>query len=390
MPRPRKINHEMKLLIALMHSERKMNNVEIGGALEISESAVSKVLRECFDQGRLRLVFDPQGLTEQELLSLQAAAGTRNELTQQISRFRKDSSAVVTEPDVRVFESGSAETTPKAWAARLQAFGEGVAPYVMHLIATSRFVGTSWGETLASVIRALEARPVQRPKSPIHFVPLCGEMLDGPPRKASASNLSYRLDEIVNGDLSHSHSYWLAGVPSHAPIPETQKIFSEEQTAVICRYIRRSPAYRKIFGADSGDSERPASSDAPLIDRLDMILSSCGPKERPLGYDGVQWLKSTRISSRDARGLIAGDISGVLLPTRESSKVAAINRAWMGARLDHLRQCARRALGASLPGVVLCAIGANKADSVMEIIRLGLANRLVVDTDLWQQLQRKL
>ena len=62
----------------------------------------------------------------------------------------------------------------------------------------------------------------------------------------------------------------------------------------------------------------------------------------------------------------------------------------MGARLDHLRQCARRALGASLPGVVLCAIGANKADSVMEIIRLGLANRLVVDTDLWQQLQRKL
>jgi len=372
-----------------MHSERKMNNIEIGAALGISESAVSKAIRECFEQGRLRLTFNGEGISEQELRSLRATAGIKNELKEQITRFPKTASAVVTEPDVRVFQSGSAETTPEAWAARLRVFGEAVAPYILHLISTSRVVGTSWGETLACVIRGLRSRPPLLPKPPIHFVPLCGEMLEGPPRKASASNLSYRLDEVVNGDQSHSHSYWLAGVPSHAPIPETQKGFTERQAAVIRSYIQSLPAHDRVFGL-APESPRHKRGEVPLIERVEMILTSCGPKERPLGYDGVQLLKSTRISAREARKLIVGDISGVLLSTGEADKVAAINRAWMGASLDHLRACARRALAAPVPGVVLCATGANKADSVLEIIRLGLVNRYVVDTDLWNQLRGRL
>ena len=66
---------------------------------------------------------------------------------------------------MRVFDSGSAETTPAAWAARLEVFGRAAAPYLGDLISNSRVVGTSWGETFASVVRALRDRPPLRPNA---------------------------------------------------------------------------------------------------------------------------------------------------------------------------------------------------------------------------------
>jgi len=398
MSRPRKITEESRLLIALMHSERGMNNKMISEELHISESAVSKALKECFDQGRLQLVFNRDGLTEKQLSALQATSAGAGELRRLLASFRKDSSAVVTEPDVRIFDSGSTETTPAGWAARLEAFGRASAPYITSLILSSRVVGTSWGKTLAAIVRGLAERSPVRPKNPIQFVPLCGEMLEGPPRKVSASNLAYQLDEVINGDLAHSHSYWLAGVPSRKPsrcIASKDGLTPDECRAV-SRYIHLLPGYRKVFGPD------PSSTDpkqrTPLIDRLDMILTSCGPKERPLGYGGVQDLRSVGLPLRVARRLVVGDISGILLKSpalgakgsNEPNQVDTINDAWSGAKLVHLRECSRKALVNSTGGTVLCCIGANKADTVLEIIRLGLALRIVLDFDLSQKLRRKL
>jgi DNA-binding transcriptional regulator LsrR (DeoR family) len=215
-------------------------------------------------------------------------------------------------------------------------------------------------------------------------------MLDGPPRKASASNLASRLDEMVNGDAARSHSYWLAGVPSHCPIqgrPGQHRPFGASEAATVREYIEHLPAYRKIFTGSEGA--------APLADSLDMILTSCGPKERPLGYEGVQWLESIGVTRERAARLVAGDISGILLKAAKLSiedarLVDTINDAWMGAKLQHLARCARRALDRSLPGVVVCAIGANKAGSVHEIIRLGIANHLLIDTDCWRALERRI
>ena len=117
-------------------------------------------------------------------------------------------------------------------------------------------------------------------------------MLEGPPRKASASNLAHQLDEIVNGDLRHTHSHWLAGVPSRMPSPQpgVKDSLTQAECAAVSKYIRRLPGYRKVFGSDS---ESAAPERTPLIERLDMILTSCGPKERPLGYGGVQDLRSS-------------------------------------------------------------------------------------------------
>jgi len=376
-----------------MHSERRMSNKEIGEALDISESAVSKVLKECFEQGRIQLVFNREGLTPKQISMLQATAAGAGELKRLMARFHKDFAAVVDEPDVRIFDSGSTETTPAAWSARLDAFGRAAAPYVAPLIAASHVVGTSWGETLAAIVRGLDGRFPQAPKRPIHFVPMCGEMLEGPPRKASASNLAYRLDEMVNGGPRHSHSYWLAGVPSRKPRPEPRGLTPEECRAVT-RYIHLLPGYRRVFGPDPANGRDPAAQ-TPLIDRLDMILTSCGPKERPLGYGGVQDLRSAGLTLREARRLLVGDLSGILLKDPAAGhdspdQVDEINKAWTGAQLIHFRECARKALAGPSGGTVLCGIGANKVDAVIEIVRLGLAVRIVVDFDLAQALSRRL
>jgi hypothetical protein len=394
MSRPRKITDETRLLIAMMSSEQSMSNKAIGDILRISESAVSKAIKECFEQGRLQLLFNREGLTEKQLAALQTTAAGADELKHLLARFSKDSSAVVHEPDVRIFDSGGTESTPAAWDARLESFGRAAAPYVWSVIAGSRVVGTSWGETLAAVVRALASRPAAPPRHPIQFVPLCGEMLEGPPRKVSASNLAHQLDEVVNGDLRHTHSYWLAGVPSRMPCPQrnNKDSLTPAECRAVSRYIHRLPGYRKVFGsgtaAKNGHGER-----APLIDRLDMILTSCGPKERPLGYGGVQDLRSMGLSLRAARKLVVGDLSGILLKNpdlTDSRPVDRINDAWAGAKLTHVRECSRRALAGAAGGTVLCCLGANKCDTVLEIVRLGLASRILLDFDLAQQLKRKL
>lgn len=373
-----------------------MTNQDIAIELRISASAVSKIIQECFSEGRLRLVFNRDGLSPQQLDLLQTMVTGAAELKRRLAGLKKDPAAVVKEPEVRVFDSGSADTTPQAWAARLELFGKAVAPYVGDLMSNARVVGTSWGETFASIVRALADRPPLRPKRPIQFFGLCGEMLQGPPRKVSASSLAQQLDLIVNGGPTHSHSYWLAGVPSRlpAPRPDSRDGLTQPECDAVRRYISLLPGYRKVFGAQSG-SPPLNDADRPLIDRADLILTSCGPKERPLGYGGVQELHAAGLSLTEARRLLVGDISGFLLKNLASKdragRIDAINDRLVSVDLlGKLRACSARALSGRGAGTVLCCIGANKAETVLEIVRLGLAAKLVLDLDLAGELLRRL
>ncbi|MFN7937900.1 MAG: sugar-binding domain-containing protein [Bryobacteraceae bacterium] len=384
MPRPRIVTAHTRQIAALLHADGKSNK-EIGTRLNLSESAISKVIRDCYTEGLLSIRFRTEGLSAREIQILRAEAGLKNKLTERLRLVPKDTSAVVTEPDVMIIDSGSAQTTARGWTLRLDAFSKGASQEVMKLILRSGIVGVSWGRTLATVVRAMRELPPATAHTPIQFIPLCGEMLEGPPRKTSSSTLAYRLDETVNTAAPHLHAHWLAGVPSHLPLH-----FPKQKAGIIAEYIHSLPAYRAIFG----DAQKPKH--VPLAERADMILTSCGPEDRPLGYDADRWFDSTGISVRDARAFIAGDISGNLLgnsraagkaPPKVERKIAELNEAWLGAKLHHLRACARRALNEDLPGVVLCAIGANKAGTVREIVRLGLANRILLDGDCWAQLE---
>ena len=396
MARPRTITDDKKLLIALMHTERHMTKKEIAAHFTISPSAVTKVIQECFAEGRLRLVFNRDGLSAQELDLLQTTVTGAAELRDRLAKLPKDDDAVIQDPEVRVFDSGCAETTPAAWATRLEIFGRAVAPYLGDLISGARVVGTSWGETFASVVRALAERPPRRPKRPIQFFGLCGEMLQGPPRKVSASSLAQQLDLIVNADPAHSHSYWLAGVPSRLPEPgrDKQEGLTAEECEAVRHYIRLLPGYRKVFGAQSGSSPLN-DAEKPLVDRADLILTSCSPKGRPLGYGGGPELRAAGLSLSDAHRLLVGDISGYLLKDPagkdRGGRVDAINGRLVSVDLlRRLRACSARALAGRGAGTVRCCIGANKAETVLEIVRLGLAAKLVLDLDLAGEMLRRL
>lgn len=395
MARPATITREKQLLIALMHSEQRLSNKDIAGRMGVCAATVSRTLQTCFREGRLRIVFSRDGLPPDLLDSLNEQASGAVDLKRRLAALVKDPAAAVREPDVRVYDSGSHETSAAGWAARLETFGRAAAPFLGDQIAAASVVGTSWGETPDAIIRALAGRPPLRPKRPVEFFGICGEMLDGPPRKVSASSLAHRLDRIVNADPEHSHCQWLAGVPSRLPVPQpgARGGLSSDDCAAVRRYIHSLPGYRRIFGAPP--DARPARvREKPLIDRADLILTSCGPKERPLGYRGAQELLSTGLTLREAHRWVVGDISGYLLKdpsVDDGGRIAAINDRLVSPNLlDKFRACSARGQARRRGGTILCAIGANKAEAVREIVRLGVASTLVIDRDLARALLRLL
>jgi DNA-binding transcriptional regulator LsrR (DeoR family) len=67
--------------------------------------------------------------------------------------------------------------------------------------------------------------------------------------------------------------------------------------------------------------------------------------------------------------------------------VRGINDRWAGVRLEHLARCARAATGGEgRAGVIVLAVGRSKAEVVLECVRGGLVNELIVDHDLAQAL----
>jgi hypothetical protein len=64
---------------------------------------------------------------------------------------------------------------------------------------------------------------------------------------------------------------------------------------------------------------------------------------------------------------------------------------WTGVKMGHLQDCARRALNRTpdrAPGVIVLAIGANKATVVYEALRKGLIQHLFTDEDLADRLEQ--
>lgn len=66
--------------------------------------------------------------------------------------------------------------------------------------------------------------------------------------------------------------------------------------------------------------------------------------------------------------------------------VEAVNKRWTGIKETHLRRCALRAREKTLPGVAVLAVGAVRAEIVLQCLKLGLINHLILDTDCGQRL----
>jgi len=145
--------------------------------------------------------------------------------------------------------------------------------------------------------------------------------------------------------------------------------------------------YREIFHGEG----KTGQQEEPLIDRLDTILTGVGAPTHPRGYWGDALISTKGINCEALSTLITGDIGGVLLPhsiikDNEPNAFKILRHGWMGITEEKMQKCAENAFHNKTAGVIVVAIGANKAKSVYESMKRKLVNTLVIDLDLAEAL----
>jgi len=232
-------------------------------------------------------------------------------------------------------------------------------------------------------LRQLNPQPPRLP-APVQFVPLTGEPLTYPDPETSSSTLAHRLSEIVNGagdplrGCPAFHS--LAAVPAFIPAK-----FAPQSRKTIRDFIAEIAGYRVIFeGAGTA-----AAAPKPLVDQLDGIVTGVGTVSA--GVSGRlldDRLVAEGVTKDQVQERVIGDIGGVFLPrSARDGVVRGINDRWTGVRLEHIAGCAQAAArDGDRAGVVVVAIGRAKAPPLLECVRGGLINELIIDHDLAQAL----
>jgi DNA-binding transcriptional regulator LsrR (DeoR family) len=284
--------------------------------------------------------------------------------------------------NVTVRQSGDpaapAAGSKASWVERIRYFGSEVGPQLLSLLSESDCVGVGWGRTVAAAISGLKRAcesPPPRPRGPLVCVATVGGLVGELKVRAESSSsiLASRLAETVNGDWEHL--YTLHGLEAFISFLDRPDEFE-----AIRRRIERFPNYQAIFGSHG----QPG-----VIDRLDTIITSCGDAHHYNQFWTTE-LPRIGVSPEKLNRLTHGNIGGVLLEragldSADRALFADIARRWTGITRRHYEQCARRK-----PGVVLLALGDNKADVVLRCVSLGLVTELIIDEDLALALWDKL
>ena len=366
----------------------------IARVLGISTTTVSNRLKQA-EAEKYLLRQEPYILNRQVLTAEQDAelentvkrSSLQEKLNRAISRYSESKSRSAPHPEAVVVPSGSERVDPEGWKQRLKRFGLEAAPTIRAAIAEAKGnnAGIAWGATVASVVDEIEKLDRgNRLRPPVTFVPVCGEPLDTPLSRESASQLCSRLDTAIN--LTHGHALSLAALPALTPI----EFASDSEKATLLRLYRRVKHYDKIFG-NSGNS-------TGLIDKLSVIVCSVGPEDRVWGYRSDDLLRSGGLKREELNKLVSGDVAGVLVPKAgqwADERLSMIrDRHWNGLLLRSLVETVERAKAKTYPGVCVLALGKNKSDFVFRCLGLCndqnehvyVLNRLVVDDDLAQAL----
>ena len=282
-----------------------------------------------------------------------------------------------------VLDSGGTGESPQAIDVRLQELAQRLAPLLNSLLLKrSSKIGVSWGTTLGAAIEALRPEPGHSVAKTHHlfFVPICGEPWGAPHREKSSSYLAGQLDQYISHGQGHFLS--LAGVPAVIPLRFHNK---QGDHKVIRHFFQEATAFGEIFGRES-DTSAKSCNQAPMVETLDTILTSVGAVDKPWRMCGRKLCETGGIPEQRFSDLVLGDLAGVLIPRNEATAKASdyqrIEAAWTGIRRCHLEKIAKHASPNGSPGVVVIAIGHNKAKLLHTVIRQGLVNQVFCDEDL--------
>jgi len=288
------------------------------------------------------------------------------------------------------------ETTGEAYdTKRIPWLAQSAGPYVAELLRHANppkedsagvfRVGLSWGKTLAETLEFVASHPNwrQRPCS-TQCVATTGELVEveNPGRNLSSSSLAEWLAEAADSCSAAT----LRAVPALI----SMKVEHDAVTSIIEWVKERNANYRKVLDEKDG-----------VASNLDAILTSIGSMEQT----GKIWKKESEEGGIPEKFLrkLAGDIGGVFVKktdllrrieeqrkehdevnkaeewTKEDEDLLQeVRRRWLGITDKHYLACAKKAN----PGVIVVALGAEKAKTAIACAEKGLVNELVIDLDL--------
>jgi DNA-binding transcriptional regulator LsrR (DeoR family) len=375
-----------ELAVAFL-AARGYNQTEIAKMLGLSQPAVSRLMQRVKDD-YLQLRFCEERLQPEQMARVQRRV-MASRLASQLERIARENGhpcpavhiVPVEDPqDVRSVFAARAAVVLKDMLSRV-APGESV---------ESANVGVAWGNTLARVCHELRLLPPRTPwrVSPIRFVPLCGDpVIDEaqPHADRTASRIAADLNEIVNA--TSLRPPWLGLVPAFIPRP-----WDNLENPQIRGFCQGLPGYKKVFG-------NKAEGIVGLVENLDMIITAAGTDSFPLG--GTSFLLD--LLPEEATALTAGiygDIGGVLLPKRpdhpseglSAQVIGDLTNRWQGMKIEHLENCARKAfetdyVNGNRPGVTLLSYRKDKREVILEGVKRGLLNHLIISSDLAKELE---
>jgi DNA-binding transcriptional regulator LsrR (DeoR family) len=385
---------DLALAVAYLHTTG-MRQVDIAEFLNITQTMASRLLREV-KGSYTQHVFLENKLDDATWKRVKHLCRP-NRIIAVVEQLA--TAAMKDPPQVHLVSFGDQEGG--SHSERSGTFASHAAPIVRELLLhVSTRVGVAWGMTLWRTTQALRAfvgqRPL-RPSNPLEFVPLCGDPLIDPsmePADFTSSRIASDLKVIVNGQDSGT-SLWLGLVPAFLP-----HSFNATESAVIDRLIDLVPQYAHIFGPRSEEAKRKSDPRQPkIVEQLDMILTGIGSADKPVNFGKSALLDITENEVERLKSSIHGDIGGVLLSRRASTGIAEdpliddLNRRWTGLRRSHLETCVARARRRSSskpssPGVCVLCYGRERAAALVECIRQGLVNHIIIDSDLASEVER--
>lgn len=385
---------------------------QIAAALSLSQPQVSRLLRSVRDKHirvQKQFIWDQYAESKRQEIESKVFPRQLGAKLQRFAEAHKQQVPIVHSVQMPADAEGEVDT-----------FAKLAAQTVKDLLLTAKgSVGVTWGNTIWHLTQALSAVPPYNPwrsHDPLQFVPLCGDpVMDSLEHYAdrTSSRIASDLSKLVNG--AEGRPAWLGLVPAFIP-PGSRKARSrnehssakgsdigkgrrasleEDEKRVIWRMINRVPQYPRIFG--------PANE--PLADDLHMILTASG-SARSLVSIGQSLLALTPHESDTLTKNILGDIGGVIVPKvtavaggQQAQEphpiVREVTDCWTGLKMKHLRRCADQAFATGdlrgvRPGVTLLSFGPDRASIVLEAIKHGLVNHLIISSDLELAIEKSL
>jgi DNA-binding transcriptional regulator LsrR (DeoR family) len=274
---------------------------------------------------------------------------------------------------IHVLPSGGSGGSPRLPDDRLIDFASCVAPELLARVANSNVCGVTWGKTLGKAVEAvarLDPTPLRNGRR--QFIATCGEPFSMEALESSSSHIAESLNNLQGGNGDNIST--LRGIPAFIP-----QEFNRNQK--IIQFIHGHTAFGRIFG------KSPAERQKSAISELDTVITSVGMFEDPPTKFVKELMAVSGCDLADLKKLAHGDIGGVLirrsdLTEGEAGDFARIADMWIGISSEDLKGVVARSAGTAQPGVVVLAIGANKADIVYEVVHRGLVSELFVDQDL--------